>query len=137
MNLDTTITYDMGGNYKLDEFRCAIVVAQLQNYKKILERLEKRLDTMFEYEKLCSSFPLSSHPSLAVLPDMHKILPSKLKNKFVCKYYFPLLTSMQHLKHVKRFCSSTDYFAGTLALPIDITKDEQTFIIKEIKNALR
>lgn len=137
INRDASFGPDIGGNYKMDEIRSAMIVSHMKNYSKIMRRSHARSNVMHEYEKHFGVVPYASSASLAVFPRMEKIKPEKLSNKFICKFYYPLLSRMKRLNHVQKISSGYDFFNGCLALPIDITKSEQALIVKEIKNALR
>lgn len=134
---DYSIASDIGGNFKLDEIRCAMIVAHMKNYSEILLRQCDRVMVMSEYEKHFGAVPSCESTTLAVMSNMFDVVPDDLKHMFITKFYFPLLTRMPHLKHVKTFSESDDSFTGNLAIPIDVTKKEQEFIIKGITDALR
>lgn len=134
---DYSISEDVGGNFKLDEIRCAMIVSHMKRYQDIIVRQCERILVMQKYESTFGYVPGGESTTLAVMANMYDVVPEKFKNKFVCKFYFPLLTRMPHLKHVKVFSESSDSFLGNMALPIDVTAKEQDLIIKEISNALR
>jgi len=122
---------DGGGNYKMDEIRCAIIVAHLNKYDKIEERIRQRKNIYENYCRALYTGSVQHTPSLCVIPNMSHINPKDFANKFVCKYYFPLLSRMPHLSHVERLTVNIgEYFTRTLALPTDVTTTEQSRIIK-------
>lgn len=136
---DGTIKEDVGANYKMDEIRLAYLCAHLEDYSKIEQRINRRKKVWAKYNQELGdgTNEIQDTPSLCVFPYMGEIDPNEIQN-FFCKFYYPLLTSdMKQLNNIKRLNFSGYYFNNCLALPIDVSDDEQDIIIKEIKNALQ
>lgn len=136
---DGKILMNHGGNYKLDEIRCAMLVAHLDNEVEFWERNSKR---KFTLERYMRHFKILSNkkfrkaiPSMAALPNMTKLRIEALPPFITAKRYYPLLSRMPCLNRVPRFSESDKYFENIVALPIDVTVEEQDYIIKEIRKA--
>lgn len=129
-----------GFNLKMDEIRCAMLFEHLINDDAVTHRIHERALTaniyMFElgYHDMMERF---NHPSasLCVVPEFEDVNQEIFKNKFICKKYYPLLSTIVSYS-VKRISENnkTGLFNGCLALPIDVTKEEQQLIIEALNS---
>lgn len=127
---DSSIPYDGGGNYKMDEIRLAMLCAHMRNYSRIEKRIEKRRQALINYSK--KKLSRYDTPSLCVSAGMDHIKPEDHADRVTCKRYYPLLSRMHHLDKVAKLAKSGDYFTTCLALPTDVNSKEQEYIIKEV-----
>lgn len=130
-------SYDIGGNYKMDEVRCSMLASHLANSGALTEHIGIRKDTLIRYLKELNieidyKFMFSS-PSMCVIPGIKEFHYTPARH-FKHKYYYKKLTSIPALNDVLRLSQSSDYFDHCLALPIDVTTEEQCGIIEEVKN---
>jgi dTDP-4-amino-4,6-dideoxygalactose transaminase len=142
---DRTIGSEWGFNFKIDELKCAVILAQLDQDHLVLKRIFHKKAAIDIYQKelreICISHDLHKEgaPSLAVLAGMkcYEIERGSSLYRFVCKPYYPLLSHMAALVDIPRVGTSAPYFQTCLALPSDVTPDEAVEISKSIKRILK
>jgi UDP-4-amino-4,6-dideoxy-L-N-acetyl-beta-L-altrosamine transaminase len=148
-----------GFNYRLSDINCALAISQIKKIKKFIN-LRKRI--YFFYKKkfynFSSFFTLpkyrnnikSSYHLFIINFNLKKILVTKknflikmLKNKIICQYHYKpifLFGKIFNEKFMKKdFKGAMSYYKNTISLPIfpDLSKKNQIFIIKIIKNLLQ
>jgi len=139
---------DGGGNYKLDDIKAAIAIAQMQKLDSIIE---KRVAMAHVYDDLLGSDPLinipQKHPQAkhtyqtyavyVMTPNRDEII-RKLALKGietqVGAYALHLLPQFQHLKRVGDLRNSELLSQHLLALPMDhqMNEEDQKFVIDEL-----
>jgi len=122
-NLDRSLVGDIGGNWKVDELRCALILAMLQ--PESLDRVERKVSVKNSlldfYESMTHKYvPRGTHrTSLCVLGGFtEKNIEEKMKNLGVqVKPYYPLLSKMSSLAHIDRIISSPPDLETCFAIP--------------------
>jgi dTDP-4-amino-4,6-dideoxygalactose transaminase len=142
---DRTVNSQYGNNLKMDELKCAIVLAHLDMENRILARINQKraLIQLYQDELREHCVPhnlyLGGAPSMCVLGGMKaSLLESKASVQgFIAKTYYPLLSSMEGLEDVERHGSSGPFFETCLALPSDATFDDAAQVIQAVKRILK
>lgn len=144
---DRTVSSIDAGNYKVDEFKAAIVCAHLEQPKRIRDRIERKRAANRFYEdflsEYCSPHYLYDHPesapSLCVLAGVPasnlEFANRQLGVEF--KQYYKLLSRMYDLKGVDRIGESDAYFERCCALPSDATEDELDWIVDVLRKFIK
>lgn len=144
---DRSIASIDGGNYKIDEFKAAIVCAHMDNHQEIEKRISDKKSAISFYEnllgELCAPHELHLHPdaapSLCVLAGLpaNKLEASKQKTRLDCRQYYKLLSSMPELNKVKRIGVSGSYFETCAALPSDCKDYELDWAVEVLRKFIR
>lgn len=127
-----------GSNWKMDDIRCAILYDHMSNSAMVQLKLLNRKTTLEVYtESLYKHSPARHHfasPSMCVFPNMN---PDIVYDKFITKQYFRPLSTLSATNGITCFVDDrvTEYFKRCIALPIDVSAEEQMMIIKEVKRA--
>lgn len=122
----------LGMNAKMDEFRCALVRAQLVRWNDLLLRIIRHRDLITSYqEAIESKDPIFHHtmgyPSLCVLRGLptKKIIEHGRKKDIVFrKYYSPFLSEMSAFSAVKKYGNNSPKLNTYLAFPSDLEVGE-------------
>jgi len=135
-NLDRSLFSDVGFNGKVDELRCAIILAMLheENLSKVWARIKNKKATLqFYQEQLKGVVPEGEkYTSLCVVGGV----PAKeleehcLKNDIISKSYYPLLSKMPGLAHIERVTTSGPEMEKCLALPSDVSIAEAYEVVE-------
>lgn len=142
---DRTVNSEFGSNLKMDEMKCAVVLAHLEREDRILSRIQAKRDLLRLYQSelkaLCLHDPpwVGGAPSLCVLGGMKADLIEERSSVqgFVAKKYYPLLSHMQGLEDIERQGCSGPYFQTCLALPSDATVEEAERVVQAVKRILK
>jgi dTDP-4-amino-4,6-dideoxygalactose transaminase len=126
---DGSIKNGIGGNYKIDELRCAMILAQLDHdpLKHDLSKQKKILMGRYwkELEGHTLRPPISGVPSLCVLPGMPPLEEKAAIKGIQMKRYFPLISQMPFARFFQSLDQSdTEYFNRCMAVPSDVTEEE-------------
>jgi dTDP-4-amino-4,6-dideoxygalactose transaminase len=141
---DRSLCDEFGDNLKLDELRCSVLLALLDEHSHVIDRITKKIFATEIYNEQLSKFVIehSFHrhgaPSLCVVfgIDAQKIEEKSHLYRCVMKQYYKLLSSMVGLKHVKKLSISGAFFNTGLALPSDVTHEEIEEVVSAVKSAL-
>jgi hypothetical protein len=121
----------LGGNHKVDELRCAMILAKLREdddpfkIKRSArkgELIRKYWINLMDHVKRA---PGGGYPSLCVLPGVKSIEKEAFDEGIQMKRYFPLLSQQPFSKYFKTIgASDVEYFSSCMALPSDVTDEE-------------
>lgn len=134
---DRSIQNDLGFNGKLDEFRCALIHAQLDDKDQINDKIENKTSLAHFYRKeLKVSSPSFEALSLCVFPgfDAKELESQGPEAEIIFKQYYPLLSQMPGLK-CKRYIDKNTirYFNNCVALPSDVSLAEAQTVVSFAK----
>lgn len=138
---DRTVASPFGGNWKLDELKCAVILAHLDNFSVIEKRAKERSRTIDQYQRalkgLCipSKLHEQAQPSLCVLSGLPAAKLEALapaEGITIKRYYIPL-SSMPGLSSVKKFSTCSQFFQTCAALPADVTDEEFDKVIRFVR----
>lgn len=142
-NLDRSLCGDQGGNLKVDELRCALILANLreENLEAIYNKIKNKTALLqFYQEQLEGYVPKGENKftSLCTVGDLpvKEIEEHCLKNEIMVKGYYPLLSKMKGLAHIERVSSSSKEMETCLALPSDVSMDEAYQVVDCIRTLL-
>lgn len=139
---DRTVDNVYGNNLKVDELKCAVILAFLKNHHVILNRIEHKKMLVHYYQDLLKDVCIphnliheNSAPSLCVLAGfkakkLEELGPSK---GVIMKQYYPLLTEMAGLSRIARVGASGPFFSTCVALPSDEGIDEANKVVEVIR----
>ena len=141
---------DLGLNFRLTDFQCALGISQLkkiknflQKRKKISEIYEKKLRKLNSIEliKKSKNYISSNHLFLIHIKNFtqkkkEKLIKFMFKNNIILQYhYIPIYKFKVYSgKNIRK--NSETYFNNTVSLPIyySLSVKEQNYIIKKIKS---
>jgi dTDP-4-amino-4,6-dideoxygalactose transaminase len=137
-NLDRSLIGDVGGNWKVDELRCALILTMLQ--PESLARVERKVSVKNSlldfYESMTNKYvPRGTKTtSLCVLGGFtEKNIEEKMGNLGVqVKPYYPLLSKMASLAHIDRVTSSPPDMETCVALPSDVLIHEAYSVVQSL-----
>jgi dTDP-4-amino-4,6-dideoxygalactose transaminase len=145
VNFDTLLTRDIGStdgyNYKMDELRCAMLLAALsRGHQQIVDaritRKRRILDTYMTFLKDCHA-PTGrfTKPSLCVLGGLpaRELEAAGPTVGMVFRRYYPLLSRMTSLETIERISVSPDYMESCCALPADVELKEAFEVVNVLK----
>ena len=136
---DRSILDDTGGNLKVDELRCALILQMLEkkNLDKVFDRIENKNALVEFYEdRLNATTPSGQkYTSLCVvkLPKSRGFEKKLLKMGIQAKSYYPLLSSMPGLAHIDRVGFSDDSMRDCIALPSDVSMSEAMQVVEAVE----
>lgn len=144
---DRFIASTEGSNYKIDEFKSAMICHILDRHAEVKHRIEHRRQLISYYQDelhgLVSQDKLHAHPyaspSLCVIGGFHapRFLEARAAEKGVTlrRYYIPL-SEMPGINNVSRIGESDRFFQSCIALPSDATDDELDRVIECVRELL-
>lgn len=144
-NKDRSIASPYGGNYKMDEIRCAIALSQLECFSSIQTKYQKKRELLDFYQDQLSNFCIehrlhygNSAPSLCVLIGLpaDELEARQESLGFEVKKYYPLLSEMSGLLEIPRVSKSSQIFRTCAALPSNVTESEAEMICKKLKTQI-
>lgn len=134
---DRSIQDEFGINGKIDEFRCAAILAQLESLYRVWTRIQNK-NALIEFYKTylkgirCPVGP--KRPSLTVFNnfEISDIEARSLDQGIVVKKYYPLLSQMDFAE--KFVCTSgSKKLEYCYALPCDVSLSEAMKVVECIK----
>jgi dTDP-4-amino-4,6-dideoxygalactose transaminase len=145
---DRTIGSLNGSNYKIDEFKAAIICAQLENDSWLKERIERKRLCIDFYQSFlhdsCLPHSLHSHPDAAPSLCVLGGLPAKSLETLgpargvTMKQYYILLSRMDCIKdQLRSIGTSSEYFTTCCALPSDATDEELDKTVDVVRKLLK
>lgn len=143
--LDRSINSQWGNNLKMDELKCAVVLAHLDEESLIDQRINQKKAVLDVYHRelrdICIPHDLhvGAAPSLCVVAGMkvQQMEKNCINQRFVCKGYYPLLSHVDALDDIQCMGKSAPFFETCLALPSDVSFDEALDVSKGIKRILK
>lgn len=142
---DRSVSTDLADNMKPDDLKCAIMLAQLDREREVIDRALEKFDLIHKYQAALDGLivPHSIHmgnsaPSLCVLSGLPaEELEAKGPNHGVqMKLYYPLLSEMPGLSQIARLGKSSVFFRTCLALPSDVTREEFSTVVSVVSALL-
>lgn len=135
---DGTIGCCRGGNYKLDEMRCAMILANLLHDPMKRERSFQKKIVLGRYYSELKEYierpPIGGAPSMAVLPGVPSLEDKAAQYGIQMKRYYPLLSSQSWAGNFGRLAvSDRGYFKSCMAVPSDVSDDELGTVIYFMK----
>lgn len=140
-NLDRSLCGDVGGNWKVDELRCALILAALQpeNLARIERKISVKNSLLDFYESMTHKYVPrgTKRTSLCVLGGFtDKDIEEKMKKLEVqVKPYYPLLSKMPSLAHIDRITSSPPDLETCVALPSDVLIHEAYSVVQSLNES--
>lgn len=144
-NFDTlpnrTIASMHGSNQKMDELKCAFLLASLDKLNQVLTRIERKSELIRLYRSgIAGSYSPGGprHPSLCVLSNLPAIRleAQAYKEKIAFRRYYPLLSRMSALASVERLSVSDDVMETCCALPSDVDLIEAHRVVDVVNRYL-
>jgi dTDP-4-amino-4,6-dideoxygalactose transaminase len=141
---DRTVASLTGFNGKMDELRCAYLLAALDDDHQatVANRIALKRETIRLYEAMIpgTSAPRRRDfsPSLCVLDGLpaSELETASVMEDCVFRSYYPLLSRMPALAAIERVSVSPDAMAGCCALPSDVTLHEAMRVVDIVKRYL-
>lgn len=142
INFDTLPERDVGSldgtNAKVDELKCAFLLAALDQSAATMKRIEhKRHLLRFYRGNIPGSYVPSglAYPSLCVLSNLPaiKLEAVSVREQVTFRRYYPLLSHMSALGSVARLSVSDEVMETCCALPSDVTL-AQAYRVVEVVN---
>lgn len=138
---DRSIASTCGYNQKMDELRCAALLAALEpeHRRRIEARTAAKLSTARIYLDMLgvTSAPLArdAKPSLCVVPELPAadLEAASPDLGAVFKAYYPLLSRMPALADVERLSESCDAMTRLCALPSDVDFHEACRVVDLVR----
>lgn len=131
-----------GGNHKMEEWKCATLLAQLDRWTEIMDGVMEKTQLIHYYQRelaeLCTPHHLhqNGYPSFCVLAGFSEAKRMEEEGPAYdveLKRYYPLLTKMLFLDKVKRLGVSSEKFSTCVALPANVDENEVSTVISTIK----
>lgn len=143
INLDRSIGSMAGGNAKLDELRCAYLLAALEpaHLEAVAYRISAKRATLRTYLSMLPSAVLTAEavaPSLCVLGNLPAAELEAATEAQGCAFrlYYPLLSRMPALRSVMRISESGDEMTRCCALPSDVDIHEIAKVVDIVRSYL-
>ena len=141
---DRSILDDTGGNLKVDELRCALILQMLKpkNLSAVYKKIENKNALLSFYEEKINTAVMpegEKHTSLCVLniKNSRNIEPLLYKSGIQAKSYYPLLSSMTGLAHIDRVGHSDESMKDCLALPSDVSLSEALKVVECVNGIIK
>lgn len=137
-----------GTNAKLDEWRCAMLLAALSDTYKMNARIQRKRDLIQKYQHHLPGTAVPYHavdgaPSVCVLSGFHRPLwleaEAAKKGIGLRPYYHPLLSEqagLQHLTILPECREVAPFFKTCLGLPSDVSPKEFREVVDFIRPLL-
>jgi dTDP-4-amino-4,6-dideoxygalactose transaminase len=139
-NLDRSLIGDTGANWKVDELRCALILAMLQpeSFARVERKVNVKNALLDFYESETKKYvpPGAKHTSLCVLGGFtqKKIEEQMFKKGIQVKPYYPLLSKMPSLAHIDRVTTSPPDMETCVALPSDVLIHEAYSVVQSLND---
>lgn len=126
-----------GGNHKLDEHRCGMLLDY--DMKHIARKIEKKRNALEQYSKVATPLPglIEGYPSLCVLkvdnPDA--LIAEGGRNDIIFKkYYYPLLSDVEFREKPRTACvTQNEELRKYVAFPSDVTNSQIAEVCELVK----
>ena len=142
--LNRDIENDQGLNAKIDELKCACILAMLETemLSKVWKRIQNKqaLLRFYEGEIPEAYVPIGpKKPSLCVLGNLpaHKLEELGAKEGIICRRYYPLLTRMPGLEKIEVENHSSGEMNCCIALPSDASWEEAYRVVEFVKRTIK
>lgn len=140
--LDRTIASPYGSNLKMDEIRCAALLANLEINFVIEKKAKSKQGHISYYQSELGSLCIehdrhlgNAAPSMCVLAGLpaEELEQWGARNGIEMKRYYLLLSEMEGLQSISTINRSSQFFKTTCALPSDINENEAIKVVDSIR----
>lgn len=136
---DRSIENDEGFNGKIDELKAATILAtaEEESIGRVWKRIQNKNATLKFYKEQIGTYvpPGPKKTSLCVLGGLpaQELEKEGAKAGITFRAYYPLLSRMPGLSHIKRITVSGDALTRCVALPSDVSWDEAYRVVDFVK----